>query len=144
MKRLAGCVTALIFVSSLSACGGTKGPTTPSDDEVSAGSAAIAAGDFAVVAFTLTSRVPLRTQIDWSVAANDLDAFLIRGTCSRTDVLNALPGCTMDAVVLGSATGVTKPEVFTTTALDPGPYTLLVVNRGSQNDTCNYRVTKSG
>ena len=141
MTRWVRSLFVLTTVATLSACGG---PTGPSNNAVSSGSLTIAAGDFSVVAFTLDSRTALRTQIDWTVPLNDVDAFLLRGTCSRDDVLNAKPACTMDAVVVGAATGVTKPELFTTAALDPGPYTLLVVNRGSQNDTCNYQVTKSG
>ena len=144
MTRCTPWLLVLSFLAPLAACGGSGGPTGPSSGTVSSGSMTITPGDFAVVAFTLDSRAPLRTQVDWSVPANDVDAFLIRGTCSRDDVLTAKPACTMDAVVVGAGTGITKPESFTTTALDPGPYTLLVVNRGSQNDTCNYQVTKSG
>ena len=144
MTRAAHSLLMLTLVALVSACGGSSGPTSPGNNAVSSGSLTIAPGDFSVVAFTLDARAPLRAQIDWTVPANDVDAFLLRGTCSRDDVLNAKPSCVMDAVVVGSGTGVAKPELFTTAALDPGPYTLLVVNRGSQNDTCNYQVTKSG
>ena len=122
----------------LLACGS---PNKPSANELTSGTMAIAAGDFLVASLSLDTRAPLQTQVDWSVIANDLDAFLIRGTCSRDDIISAKPACTMDAVFVGSGTGTTKPETFTTAAVDPGAYTLLVVNRGSQDDTCSFRVT---
>jgi hypothetical protein len=125
----------------LMACGGTS--TGPSPNEVSAGSMAITSGEFIVTSFNLDARAPLHVQVDWSNTSNDLDAFLIRGTCSRDDVLTAKPACTMDAVFVGAGTGTTKPETFTTAAVEAGAYTLLVVNRGAGNDSCNFKVTKA-
>lgn len=129
------------------ACGGasTSPPPGPAPStDVSTGTVAIAAGDFAVAAFTLDTRSPLQMRLDWSVMANDLDGFLIRGSCTRDDMLSAKPACTMDAALVGAGTGTARPEVFTTAALDAGPYTLLIVNRGGGNDTCTFRVTKTG
>jgi hypothetical protein len=135
---------AAVLLMPLLACGGnSSGPNSPTPNEVSAGSMAIAAGDFLATSFTLDTRTPLQTQIDWTVPSNDLDAFLIRGTCSRDDFLNARPACTMEAAVVGAATGTTKPESFTTAAVDAGSYTLLIVNGGSSGDTCTFRVIKT-
>lgn len=136
---LAGVLTTLLACSGTS----TSPPSGPAPQtDVSTGTMAIAAGDFVVASFTLDTRSSLQLRIDWSVASNDLDGFLIRGSCSRDDVLNAKPACTMDAPLVGAGTGTSRPEVFTTAALDAGPYTLLIVNRGG-NDTCTFRVTKS-
>lgn len=128
-------------------CGGAStspSPTPAPSTDLFTGTMSIAADDFVVAPFTLDTRSSLQLRLDWSVIAHDLDGFLIRGACSRDDVLSAKPACTMDAALVAAGTGTTKPEIFSTTALDPGPYTLLIVNRGAGSDTCTFRVTKTG
>ena len=88
--------------------------------------------------FTTTATGTIGVTVDWTLAANDLDLYLARGTnpCSLEQFNNRQ--CTF----LGSATSTTsKPEQFSVPNLGAGPYTLYVGNFGNTQDSLSFQIT---
>ena len=73
--------------------------------------------------------------VDWTFAANDIDVFLMRGTCTFAQLIAD------QCVVAASGTSVgTKQERFRLANQAAGTYTLVVANFGPGDESVAYQV----
>ena len=86
------------------------------------------AGYFVVVK-TLISGT-LEGSVDWTFASNEVHIFWGRGDCT----LN--PSCEL----IAQNTGSSKPKMVSAVNASPGTYSLIVLNRGTTNESISYRV----
>jgi hypothetical protein len=73
--------------------------------------------------------------VDWTFTSNDIDVFLMRGTCTFTQFV------TNQCTVVASATGTTGKQERVRAANQPaGAYTFIVANFGPEDESIAYQV----
>jgi hypothetical protein len=94
--------------------------------------------DFAVVWFGVDRAGMLTSTVDWANAANDLDSAVLRGRCTREELVAETPGCDETAVLVLDDS-LDKPSVLHA-FVDAGEYTLVIISFGPGSDTASYRL----
>jgi len=137
-------VTALCL--SLQACGGSSNPVTgpspvptptpaPVERVVSQGGDTLKNDEAGYFKFTLDTAGKLDITVDWTVPANDLDVFLVKGFCTEDQITSQT--CSF----LATATSTTaKPEKITVSSVVAGDYTVYIANLGPGNESLSWRV----
>ncbi len=145
-RRVFSLIGGLALVVGLVGCGGSdSGPTAaptptptpppPPPTVVRQGGGSLAADEGVQLPFTTTATGTLDVTVDWTFAANDIDAILTRGNCS-VDQLLAMQ-CNV-ALVADSATA--KPERLRLPGATAGAYTLFIVNVGPGDESASYQI----
>lgn len=146
-KRSRSYVAAAALAASLSACGGSGGPTdtgtpppppppTPRPAVVlDKGEGQLAAQVALFRALATTETGAFDVKVDWTFAANDVDVFLARGTCSFDQFV--AEQCTISAMATSTTT---KPETVRLANQPSGTYTLVVANFGPGDESIAYQV----
>jgi len=146
-SRLLLSLGTLGLASSLIHCGGSGSPTAPSapvptpapapvSNVISKGSSALGSKTVAPVTFTTTSVGTLDVTVDWTLAANDVDIFLARGTEPCTLATFNDRSCGFMAT---EESTTMKPEKLRVTNLAPGAYSLYVANYGSSDESIAWQ-----
>lgn len=125
-----------IGLVAIGACGGGSNAPSPMP-QVIQGSVMVEPFDLAAIQFRVATSGQLSGQVNWNDPKNDIDTAIVRGTCSREQLVALAPGCGESAVVVLDE-GLAKPSRLTT-SLDAGDYTLVISNSGPNVDTCSYR-----
>ena len=73
--------------------------------------------------------------VDWTFAANDIDVFLARGTCTFEQFVD--DKCTVAAMTTSTTA---KPEKLRLANQPAGTYTLVVANFGPGDESIAYQV----
>jgi hypothetical protein len=146
-KRCRSYLAAAAVAASLAACGGTSGPTpvttptptlspTPRPPVVldkGEGQLPVRAALFRPLATTETGAFDVK--VDWTFAANDIDVFLARGTCTFEQFV--AEQCTVAAMTTSTTA---KPETVRLANQPAGTYTLVVANFGPGDESIAYQV----
>ena len=126
----------------MSACGGggsTTGgtpvtaPPQPQRSLVGSGSApglGVYPNDYLRVLINVTQAGTLELSADWTFASDSVGIFLGQGDC-----LNNL-----SCPSLGQNISASKPKTLTVPNVQPGTYSLLVVNYGPNRESVSYQV----
>ena len=132
-------------VALLSACG--DGPTkpeidaspspspTPVTEVLVEGGGALGQLMLGSLSFDTTKSGKLDVIVDWTDAANDVDVYLAKGSCSFDQFVTAQ--CNMMAF---SESTIAKPEKISASDMTPGAYTLLVGNIGPTDESVSFQV----
>ncbi len=150
VRRVTAFAFGLTLVLALGACGGggsPSGPSTPPPTPqptptppvvVSQGGGPLEVDFVARVPFTTSQSGTLDITLDWTFATNDLDVFLLRGTCSFDDFFDEV--CPTLAF---SVSTTAKPEKIRFAGAAAGAYTLFVGNIGPADESASYQVVLS-
>ena len=127
-----------LAVAGLTGCNGDT-MTNPSDlpPQTLTGSGSLPVFSFAVVPVPIDRQGTISAIVDWNILTNDLDALLLRGTCTGLQ-FESVAGCRSDDAI-GFDRTFSKPAFFEVDVM-PGDHTLVVVNRGPFDDVYVYRV----
>jgi len=146
MRVLAG-VLGCALALSLTACGGssdgptptpmvTPPPTPPPPQVVAEGTGlSLEAELIGRVPITTTRTGSLEATVDWTFAANDIDAALVRTNCSVDQFFAG--AC---QVLTISASTTAKPERIRVDSAAAGDYTLFIENTGPGDETLSFQV----
>jgi hypothetical protein len=145
LNRLnAACAVAAAVLTT--ACGGDSSPaaptppvTTPPPPPVSR---VVAQGSFggldpmflAPVSFATAAPGTLEINVDWTFAEDDVDAFLVKGSCT-IDQFNG-GTCPFAAV----ADGTQKPERLRLANAEAAQYTLYIGNLGPKSEAVSFQI----
>lgn len=152
VRRLLTLAAGLSLLLTLGACGGgsncSKNPTavecspppTPTPTPrvtsvVDTGQGMLPARVALMRPLAITEVGAFDATVDWTFTANDLDVFLMRGTCTFTQFV------TNQCAVVASATGTTGKQERIRAANQPaGAYTFVVANFGPGDESIAYQV----
>jgi hypothetical protein len=129
----------------LPACGG-DGPTRPTTTTtlpppppapivVTQGAGPIAVDDVGFIEFTTGAVGRLDITVDWTFVTNDVDVFLVRGTCTDDQILNGT--CSF---LTFSVSATAKPERLSVPNAPAGRYTLYAANFGPGDESASFQV----
>ena len=129
---LAGIVA--VMAACLSAC---EYIPTSASELIDSDTIAVRAEATASDTFATNAKGTLEVTADWTVASNNVDIFIARGSGSCT--AEALKNRSCDVVGSGESP-TAKPESLTIANLAAGTYTLHVVNSGAAADTVSCHI----
>jgi hypothetical protein len=112
----------------------TPPPPPPAPTVVRQGAGPIPAETVGFVDFTTTLPGRLDVTVDWTFATNDVDIFIVRGSCTDDQLRNDT------CPFLAMATSETaKPERLSVPNAAAGLYTLYVANFGSSDESVAFQ-----
>ena len=126
----------------LGGCGGPKCSTCPPPPSpFPFGKTLVAEGSLSRLARTTLASVPFRiptlglvdVTVDWTLATDNVDVYVALGSCT-VDQFN-----TCRFVAYSESTSA-KPELVGVSQLTAGEYTLLIGNRGPDEESVSYQV----
>jgi hypothetical protein len=126
----------------LAACGGNASPTAvtlatpppppPAPRVIAQVAGPIPAETAAYTQFTVDATGKLEVTVDWTYATNDIDLFLVKGTCTDEQIDSG------DCSFLATATSEDrKPERVSVASAATGLYTLYAVNWGPEDESAS-------
>ena len=131
---------------SLAACGGGSSspttqstprptPTPPPPVVVAQGGGTLPAEFVTLRAFTTTVAGSLTATVDWTLVTNDMDIYLVSGTCTFDQFF--AQQCPVLAL---SESSTAKPEQVTVAQAPAGSYTLFAYNVGPGDESWSFQV----
>lgn len=150
-KRMVSLLSAGVLSLGLIACGGGEGsssptaatPVTPPTPPPPV-TTVIAQGSFTGLGprvlgrlppFTTTATSTLEAVVDWTHATNDVDIYLVRGTCAFEQFVAGR----CDVVAFSESVSA-KPERIRVAAAPAGTFELLIGNLGPTEEACSYQI----
>ena len=145
-KRRPSIVAVIAVAALMAACGETVNPppTPPSPTPtplppprvIVEGADSLEAGFIGQLApFVTTLPGRIDATVDWTFATNDVDALLVRGTCSFEQLEAG------ECAVLGAAMSSTaKPEKVSVPNVAPGTYTFFIANMGPEDESVSFQI----
>ena len=148
-RRVFSRIGGAALLIALAACGGSSNnplspvdppppPPPPPPTIVRQGGGPLGADEGVQLSFTTAATGTLDVTVDWTLAANDVDVVLTRGTCSF-EQLFALQ-CN---VVMVADSATTKPERLRLPGATAGAYTLMIINIGPGDESASYQIVLS-
>jgi hypothetical protein len=146
MNRIAARSSILVLLAvALPGCGGGGGGiTTPTPTPTPPPVTALILEDsfsglgeltLAPVPFDTTATGTIEATVDWTFATDDVDIYLVRGSCTLDQFNNGT--CSFVAF---SESPTAKPETIRATNQAPGSFTLYIGNRGPAEESVSYQV----
>ena len=129
-------------VAGLTGCGGDKGLSPSAITLIREGSEVLPARSTFIVPFSIEREGQLFTRVDWNNRSNELNAAVLRGTCTATQVVLGEAGCSTDPSdgdTRGANFASQRPLLFDWPVM-PGDHTLVVINLGVSDDIFFYRL----
>jgi hypothetical protein len=149
-EALAGAV-ALAFM--LGGCGGAKCPTSPATAECPAppplrpyGKTLIAEGRLSGLGPSMLASIPFRlptlglldATVDWTLTTDNVDVYIANESCTVEQFNKGYDG-TCRFFDYSESTSA-KPELVGASELGPGNLTLLIGNRGPDEESVSYQI----
>jgi len=139
-------VTVMVAVSVLPGCGSSTTPTpTPSPTPtpappivqtvVASGSGSLPVLNLVLIPFTTTATGRIEVTVDWTFGTNDVDVYLVRGSCSFDQFVTQQ--CNL---VTFSESTTAKPERISAPGAAAGSYVLLIGNLGPSDESVAFQV----
>jgi hypothetical protein len=106
----------------------------PAPRVVAEGAGSIPVDEVGFVQFTTDATGRLEVTVDWTFAANDIDIFLVRGSCTEDQIIAG------SCPFLAFSTSVTaKPERLSVPGATAGQYTLYAANFGPGDESASFQ-----
>ena len=139
MSRIRSLTSMLAVTCALAGlgCGGTL--MEPSGmGLIAQGNVALQAGSFAAVPVQVNRSGTLTSIVNWNDFFNDIDTWLLRGTCMPAQVAADEVGCRrQDTLAVDDSQR--RPSVLTA-SVTPGAHTLVLFHFGSITDIVTYSI----
>jgi len=87
------------------------------------------------VPFNTDAAGSIEAKVDWTFASNDVDIYLVRGSCTLEQFQTA--ACPF---VVNSDRSTAKPEKITATSQTAGSYTLYIGNWGPAEESVSFQI----
>ena len=148
MRRASECAVVLGCVLALFGCGGSgggggTGPTTPTTqrnvivEETFSDLPSLEQSEFVFyLGFFTGTAGSLDITVDWTLASNDVDILLFRGTVEQAlSTACVVDGSECPLELVTSAATLGKPEVMRVASAAAGDYVIVVANFGPTNES---------